>query len=302
MEASPLRYPGGKAFLYPLIVDVLRRNRLERQPYVEPFAGGCGLALRLLFGGHVSDIYINDLDRAIWAFWFAVLNETEALVELVRSAPISVKEWDRQKDVYAAQRVDRPVELGFAAFFLNRTNRSGIIQRAGMIGGRAQKGPYTLGCRFNREGLLRRIRRIAKYRSQIHLYRRDANSLVDELEDVLPRRTFYYVDPPYVNGGDRLYRNWLDECGHSSLAERLCQIKSPWVVTYDNAEWVRRLYVGRRQCELDVSYSVKERRRATELLIASKGLRLPDYVRERQLPVAKGCGRSKGDSKELRYM
>ena len=283
MDTSPLRYPGGKTFLYPVISDILCRNSLEMQPYAEPFAGGCGLALRLLYGGHVSDIYINDLDGAIWAFWDSVLNRTDDLLRMIAEVPICLEEWDRQKAIYAEEQIDQPLSLGFAAFFLNRTNRSGIIQRAGVIGGREQRGQYTMECRFNRTELARRVRRVAKYKNRVHLYRMDANAFVDEMSDRLPRRTFYYVDPPYVNGGNRLYRNWLDEAGHSSLAEKLCQFESPWVVTYDQVECIRRLYGERRQCELDVSYSVKRRRRATELLIASKGLRLPAGLRTRQM-------------------
>ena len=75
--ASPLRYPGGKTSMLSLAATILRDNGLERGHYAEPYAGGCGLALSLLYGGHVADIHINDIDPAVWAFWHSVLNRTD---------------------------------------------------------------------------------------------------------------------------------------------------------------------------------------------------------------------------------
>src|SRR5580698_2221498 len=148
---SPLRYPGGKTCLYALAAVILRENRLERGSYVEPYAGGAGLALSLLFGGHVGDIHINDLDPSVWCFWDSVLNRTEQLVQLIQRTPVTVNEWHRQREVHKSGNKSRPLELGFATFFLNRTNRSGVIKGAGVIGGLDQTGNYKIDCRFNRE-------------------------------------------------------------------------------------------------------------------------------------------------------
>ncbi|MBD0865950.1 MAG: DNA adenine methylase, partial [Rhodobacteraceae bacterium] len=171
---SPLRYPGGKTSLYPLVWQILQLNRLCRRHYVEPYAGGCGLALALLYGGHVSDIHINDIDRSIWAFWHSVLENTDEFAQLIRTAPLTIDEWHRQREVHSRNDGSNPLALGFAAFFLNRTNRSGIIGKAGVIGGWDQSGPYKIDCRFNREDLERRVRRVAKYSSRIHLTCLDA--------------------------------------------------------------------------------------------------------------------------------
>ncbi len=161
MAASPLRYPGGKACMLELVASILRLNKLQHGHYAEPYAGGCGLALELLYGGHVSDIHINDIDSSIWAFWHCVLDRTDELVDLVQKTPVTVKEWLKQRDVHRIQDTKSMLELGFSAFFLNRTNRSGIISGAGVIGGLDQKGLYKIDCRYNADDLTRRIRRIA---------------------------------------------------------------------------------------------------------------------------------------------
>ena len=168
---SPLRYPGGKSCLYSLVCDFLRRNKLQRGHYAEPYAGGASLALSLLFNGQVSDIHLNDVDRGIWSFWDSVLNHTEDLCALIESTAITVEEWHRQRETYRSRNISEGLVLGFATFFLNRTNRSGIIGTGGIIGGLGQKGEYKIDCRFNREELIRRIRR-SRNTVRAFIYRR----------------------------------------------------------------------------------------------------------------------------------
>jgi len=280
--SSPLRYPGGKSCLYDLVASILRQNKLTRCPYVEPYAGGCGLALSLLYGGHVSDIYLNDLDPSIWSFWTSVLTETDALVHLIESTPITIAEWHRQKAIHQAGNASRPLELGFATFFLNRTNRSGVIKGAGVIGGLAQTGNYKLGCRFNREDLIRRIRRARKYKSRIHFSNLDAIPFMKKMSAKLPAETFFCIDPPYFNKGASLYTNFYGPAQHQDVASSILDIKQPWIVTYDHDDHIQKLYSRRRQFIFNINYSVQTKRVGSELLIASSRLRLPQEITQRR--------------------
>ena len=280
---SPLRYPGGKSCLLELTSEILRVNKADRREYAEPYAGGCGLALALLFGGHVSDIHINDVDPAIWSFWHCVLNETEDLVKLIETQPISVEHWLRQREIFLLQDLSNPLELGFATFFLNRTNRSGIIKSAGIIGGLKQDGNYKMDCRFNREGLVRRIRRIRSYSDRIHLTRLDALDFLRSVGTELPPDVFLCVDPPYFKKGASLYTSFYKPEDHAAVAKRMLGLNCPWILTYDDAPEIRALYKSRRQFSFDINYSIQTKRVGTELLVASKGLRLPIQIRERQI-------------------
>ncbi len=282
-STSPLRYPGGKTCLYPLVSTILKRNKLERRHYAEPFAGGCGLALTLLYEGHVSDIHINDVDASIWAFWKSVLDHTDEIAYRIRKTPLTVEEWRAQREIHLEMDVDDPVSLGFSTFYLNRTNRSGIIKAAGVIGGLDQTGRYKIDCRFNREELERRVRRIAKYRNRIHLHRRDALAFIRDASARLPKSTFFCIDPPYLNKGQNLYTSYYDPDDHGLLADTILGLGNHWIVTYDNAPLITKLYRARRQYEFDINYSIETKRRGTELLIASKGLRLPAGIRGRQV-------------------
>lgn len=280
-SSSPLRYPGGKSCLLPLVSNILKLNSLRHRSYAEPYAGGCGLALSLLYGSYVSEIHINDVDASIWAVWHSVLFETEEICERVSTAEMNIDEWRKQKSIYLQQEINDPVSLGFATFYLNRTNRSGIIKDAGVIGGLQQNGNYKMDCRFNKEDLVRRIRRVAKYKRKIHLHRLDALDFIKRSNKITPEKTFFCIDPPYYNKGSSLYTSFYKPDDHKNLAETVIELKKPWIVTYDDAEEIRCLYDSLRQYSFNVNYSVQTKRVGSELLIASQNLNIPNELEQR---------------------
>ena len=135
--------------MYDTVLSILKKNNLQGCHYVEPFAGGAGIAIRLLFEGVVTQITINDFDNAIYSFWYSIVYQTEEFISTIERTPITAEEWDRQKNIYVNGNDHSSLELGFATFFLNRTNRSGIL-KAGPIGGFSQDGDYKIDCRFNK--------------------------------------------------------------------------------------------------------------------------------------------------------
>lgn len=271
---SPLRYPGGKTGLTDFTAQLLKLNRLERGHYVEPFAGGCGLALSLLYGGFVAEIHVNDLDPSIWSFWHSVLNDTADLIEKIVETPVNIDEWHRQREIYRMQKISDPLELGFSAFFLNRTNRSGIIKGGGVIGGLDQSGSYKLDCRYNIDDLCRRIKRVARYKSRIHLTQLDAVHFLSDCAG-LPQRSLLFIDPPYFKKGPGLYSSYYKPQDHEILSRAVLSCGKPWIVTYDDVPEIRALYRGHRQLSFDIRYSLHSKRLGTEIFIASKGMKLP---------------------------
>ncbi|WBU63594.1 DNA adenine methylase [Paracoccus aerodenitrificans] len=275
---SPLRYPGGKSGLYHLVATILRLNELDRRPYAEPFAGGAGLALALLYDGHVSELHLNDIDPSIWAFWDTVLNRPDDIIEKVMTTDITVDEWRRQREIYLTENLSNPLDLGFAAFFLNRTNRSGIIKGAGVIGGLEQSGSYKIDCRFNREDLARRISRIAKYRRRIHLTRLDAVDFLSHADKILPRQSLLCIDPPYFNKGSSLYTSFYRAADHEYLSKCILSLDRPWIVTYDEAPEICALYRSQPLHRVEVNYSVQTKRVAGEILIAAESVDVPSTL------------------------
>jgi DNA adenine methylase len=273
---SPLRYPGGKQILARVLSHIARMNGVVGGTYAEPYAGGAGAALDLLFGEYVHRILINDADVCVHAFWTAALAQTERFIKLLHATPLTVEEWERQRLIYQAPKRHSALRLGFATFYLNRCNRSGIIVNGGPIGGKNQRGKWKIDARYNPAELERRIRKIAAYRDRIALSNLDAIDFLDQVK-ALPTKAkpFVYLDPPYYAKGQRLYLNYYEPEDHRRLAVYVKKASFPWVMSYDNVPEVRKLYGGLRQVEFDLGYSARERRVGSEILILKEGLRFP---------------------------
>lgn len=273
---SPLRYPGGKRKLANFIRLLFYQNDLLDGEYAEPYAGGASVALSLLYGEFVTQVHINDIDPAVAAFWNVVLESTEELVKRIRDVTVTIAEWERQRSVQESEDPDL-IDLAFSTFFLNRTNRSGII-KGGVIGGKAQTGRWALDARFNKSDLIGRIEKVARYRSRIKTYQLDGAEFISCVLPSLPPKALAYLDPPYyVKGGD-LYEHHYRHEDHERIAALVGTIKQPWVVSYDYVPEIEKMYEGYRQRLYGIHYSAQARYRGTEVMVFSPQLRIPEVV------------------------
>lgn len=273
---TPLRYPGGKGKLTDFIKLVFVENDFIGGDYVEPYAGGAGIALNLLFHEYVSRIHLNDLNRAVYAFWHTAINETEVLCRRIRDVDVTIEEWHRQKAIFNNPDKHSQLELGFATFFLNRTNRSGIIL-GGVIGGKNQTGTWKLDARFSKNDLIRRIEQIAQYRERIQLYNLDAAELIETVLPTLPKETLVYLDPPYYVKGQGLYENHYAHQDHVKIANLVqTQIALPWIVSYDHAPQIIEMYRNCAHITYGINYSAQDRYKGAEAMFFSNGLIVPN--------------------------
>lgn len=284
---TPLRYPGGKSKLTNYIKQILRLNNLINGQYIEPYAGGSGIAINLLMDRYISHIHINDINPAIYAFWDSVLHDTENLCRLIRDTDVSIDEWHKQKDIFLDQHDKPTLQLGFATFFLNRTNRSGILH-GGVIGGKNQSGIWKLDARYNKVNLIQRIEKIALLKSQIHLYNLDAAYLIHTILPKLPDKTLVYLDPPYYVKGSGLYENHYSHNDHIEIANLVVnKIKLPWIVSYDNTTEINKMYTGMPTFKYGLKYTVQKRYTGSEVMFFSKNLLVPsDIIDPTKLKVA----------------
>ena len=277
---SPLRYPGGKTQLADFVANLIQINNMKNGTYIEPFAGGSGVSLQLLFDGIVDHIVINDYDKSIYSIWNAIINHTDQFIELIEETPITIEEWHNQKRIYTENRTYmNSLEGGFATFFLNRTNVSGIIS-AGPIGGQVQTSKYKIDCRFNKASLIKKIRAIAERKDSITLFRKDANQLVDIINDrYSPDNTFIFFDPPYFLQGQNLYLSFISPKKHIQMKNSIERLNNfYWILTYDTAPQIAEIYSNVAQkYKYNLTYSANKKIKATEFLFASERTKLDSF-------------------------
>lgn len=265
---SPLRYPGGKSKLSDLLSKIIDSKSFGRKVvFVEPFAGGAGAALTLLMTGKVSKIIINDLDPAIFAFWKVAVNDTDKLIRKIKRTEVNISEWKKQKKIYQ-KKSSNTFDLAFATFFLNRTNRSGIIE-GGPIGGNNQESVWKINARFNKEGLINRLEKIKEYSKYITVTNYDGVKLLEEIQkrkDI--KDHFIFIDPPYIQKGQLLYLNHYKNNDHEKLSRFLNKSKLDWVMTYDDTSYVRELYSQNQIRGFKIAHTAHSRKTGKEVLIS----------------------------------
>lgn len=272
---SPLRYPGGKLKVVDYVKQLMEVNDLMGGTYIEPYAGGASVALSLLFDKYAGKIKINDKDRAIYAFWYAVLNETDALCRLIADTPVTMDTWQVQHELQKHKTEADLLELGFSTFFLNRTNRSGILN-GGVIGGKEQQGKWKIDARYNKKDLIERIEHVAGYADLIKLTSMDAVALIKRYKRTPAAKTFCYLDPPYYVKGQDLYLNYYRDVDHQDIAKAIKKFKGQWIISYDAVDFISELYKDYRQKEYYLSYSAGNPAKGKEIMVYSNGLLIPE--------------------------
>ena len=276
--ATPLRYPGGKSALTDFLARVARVGGFRDGYYAEPYCGGAGAAIGLLLREVVSDIFLNDIDHSIYSFWQSVLLHADELCERVERTELTVDEWRHQRERWQNSSTHSVVDAGFACLFLNRVNRSGVL-RAGLIGGKAQAGPWKMDARFNRKDLIEKIKKIARYRNRIHVSMLDAEAFLETTVAKLSHPALVYLDPPYFVKGQCLYKNHYQPEDHQRLAAYLRGgALSHWLVSYDAAPEIDELYGGLRRLSYSLSYSASQRYAGNEIAFFSPDLKLPEEI------------------------
>lgn len=272
---SPLRYPGGKNCIFPFVSSLIAENGLTGCKYVEPYAGGAGLALRLLFEEYAGTIVINDLDPLVHAFWCMCVNEPERFIRWIDKTPVSIPTWKRCKEKLQQKESEDAFELATAFFFLNRTNISGVL-KGGVIGGLSQTGTYKIDARFNKTELIKKVEKIARFSNRIHVANLDGVELIKTVSSSTAE-CFIYLDPPYYQKGANLYLNAFRDADHEKLAKYVSKLSTPWLLSYDNHSFITNLYqrFEKRAYKLQHSTSNKI---GDEVLIFSQKTKFQDSL------------------------
>lgn len=276
MFNTPLRYPGGKGKITNAIKLLLKNNNLIGANYIEPYAGGAGVAINLLLDQTVSNIHINDLNFPVYSFWKVLKDNPEYLCKNIQDTLICIEEWHIQSEIFKNYKNYSIEEVAFATFFLNRTNRSGILQ-AGVIGGKNQEGNWKLDTRFNKKNLIRRIENIAVFNKNITVTNLDAKELIPNI--CTSKNNFVYLDPPYYKKGKGLYQNFYEHSDHAEIAYLIqSSTLKHWIVSYDNNQNIIDFYKKNRSIIYHLNYTAQNKYSGSEVIFFSNDMNIPDNM------------------------
>jgi DNA adenine methylase len=272
-DLSPLRYPGGKRKLVPLIADVFSQARTPIRLLVEPFAGGAAVSLALLEAEMAERVILADKDELVASFWKTVFSKNAPkLADMILCAPVTLAEWDRLR----ASQPTNNLERAYKCLFLNRTSFSGILHsKVGVVGGRKQAGKYTIGCRFNQPRLAERILKLSDLRSRVQVRHQDYLKTVVEVTALAevkarPKSVYWYFDPPFFNKAEWLYRHAFDENAHRQFRQTLFgPLPGHWVLSYDDTPQAR-AYYARHPGYSRINLSYNARIDAGDRLVSSE--------------------------------
>lgn len=274
---SPLRYPGSKVRITEMVASLLEQNLLVGCHLYEPFAGGSAVSLGLLANGFVPSATWVERDPLIYTFWKMVKEQPEALIARMMKSDISLSTWKRMlplRDIKRPTKATLP-DLGYAGLFFNRTCFSGIIG-AGPIGGITQlSSSYKIDCRFNKNELANGIRECSAIIQKVEIMFGDGIAFLQQNCLKMPSHALVYIDPPYVTNGHKLYRYHFDKKQHENLAEAVSDLRGPWLMSYDNHELIRDLYVGEQAKYVKTYQSLRSSRFVKEILLLSDDFLLP---------------------------
>ena len=270
---SPLRYPGGKSALCYYIEKFIDEQNISGCHIIEPYAGSSIISLDMLQKGKAAKATLVEKDPLIYSFWQSVFTQTEKLIELIESLPITIETWHNFQHYRAETNLENctVLEMGLAGLFFNRTNFSGIL-KANPIGGLGQNSEHTIDCRFNKERIIKSILSISKFHTKVALIHGDALHILENNKNLRKGNVFFYIDPPYYLKGKSLYRHWHDTQQHQHLSTILKKIRTkPWLLSYDDNPEIRKLYQTQTTENIYLDYHVSSyRKNHPEILLSNR--------------------------------
>lgn len=249
--------------------ELFQPHRLE---YREPFFGGGAIGFEVLkLLPTRASIWINDKDFGVASLWKSVHESPNELIERVQRFTPSVDAFYRLKEEDG--RTDlHPVETGFRKFALHQTSFSGNgVMAGGPIGGRGQRSEFNVSCRWNADRHCLEIKRLHALLSRFGNRVRITSGDFDKLIADAPEHAFVYADPPYYKAGPQLYKHALSDDDHRRLSSALRSCRGPWVLSYDDHQFIRELYQWADIRSVSLTYTTAvaqgQRRKNSELVI-----------------------------------
>lgn len=229
-QYSPLRYPGGKSWLYPFSKQWLlyRKNKI----LIELFAGGASVGLAAAIENLAEQVILVEKDKNIYSFWHTIIHDdAEWLAKKILNFEFNETNIDKALNHKNQSIRDR----AFAVLLSNRISHGGIMAAGS---GRLKSGENGKGLksRWYPKTLYSRIMRIAHYKQKISVIHTDAFKILQKYQN---DEVLFFIDPPYTKAGKRLYKHFSID--HDKLFFLCRCLKGDFLMTYNKADEIENL-------------------------------------------------------------
>lgn len=260
-----LRYPGSKRKLVKTISKFLEKLNKNCNTYIEPFLGAGFVAANWLQDHQYDYTFLNDKDEDIAGIFNVIIRWPGELIKEIEQFTPSVESFY----AFKAARSFYPVKRALETIALHQMSYSGLGKMAaGPIGGKKQNGSYKVDCRWNAKKLAAMILKWHDILKRAYCISSNDFAQVLSLEGNIPT-ALMYLDPPYYEKGKELYQYSFSEADHQRLFESLNVTRAKWLLSYDDHDFIRRLYRDYYMHEIEASYTIKTHRKKKELLISN---------------------------------
>lgn len=237
-----LRYPGGKVKAIKFLKPIW--EQISHSEYREPFVGGGSV---FMAKDPVRLNWINDIDKDLISFYKILANEKlrEELIDDLLSLTISKELYDelffsKPRDTYGKAK---------KFYVINRTSFSGITKWNSFIG----------DVRYNIGSTQHYMRKIGTKLENYKITCMDFEKVITAKP--MYGDVFIYLDPPYAESRQiAAYNHAFSKEDHFRLSKLLKKTDFPFLMTYDDTEFIRDLYDWAYQKSFTWTYSVANSR------------------------------------------
>ncbi|MBC6419621.1 MAG: DNA adenine methylase [Prochloron sp. SP5CPC1] len=259
-QRSPFRYAGGKTWLIPRIRQWLLKYGGSDKELIEPFTGGGIVSLTAAFEDLVPQVIMVEKDEGVAAVWRIILEgNAKWLADSIENFNLT-----RENARKAIEAADQSLEsLAFATIIKNRVNRGGILADGASFIKQGENGK-GITSRWYPKTLQKRILAIAKMNHKINFIQGDGFEIIEQ--NVHRKDAIYFLDPPYIKAGRRLYRYSM--VNHEALFELAGKLQDNFLMSYENTQEARDLASRYKFAMKSVSMKNTHHAQKKELLIA----------------------------------
>lgn len=210
-DIYPLPWVGGKRRFVGRILPHLVPHLRPGRPYLEPFAGGAAVALTLLHRFPWLDVWINDANPDVSAFWKTLQADPDYLIDRMRREHPERGAWHH----YRTATPTDPNEQAWRLYALHAWSYS---QKGGSFnpGHGARTRLDTKEIQFRTASRLLRDCRITNL----------------DFRAGLNESGVAYCDPPYFIARRGYYAHPFNHLDHLDLARLLLARSDPWLLSY----------------------------------------------------------------------